>query len=217
ISLGPIWTRFVNGEAHPQREDNAFRLLRIFGVALLLTLILQLTLGAAVRHAGAALAIPDFPTSYGQWLPPVTVESLNAAMAQMPPEMINRTDYTPTLVLLHFVHRLGAVLVCLIAALVIGGIVHKAPRRPELVAPTLALLVVLGLQIIFGIATVASSAYPEVATMHQFLGAMLLSIGVWLTARLFLITRYVPVEPAARAKQDRQPSTPLGTLKGQPA
>src|SRR5439155_7161239 len=37
------------------------------GIASLL--LVQLVLGAAMRHQHAGLAIPDFPLAYGKWLP----------------------------------------------------------------------------------------------------------------------------------------------------
>ncbi len=41
----------------------------------------QVIIGAVMRHLGAGLAIPDFPTSFGRWIPEITVPSamLNAA------------------------------------------------------------------------------------------------------------------------------------------
>ena len=58
---------------------------------LLILLFVNLILGAVVRHTGSALAIPDFPLAFGRLIPPL--------------------DESP--VVIHFIHRLGALVVTL--------------------------------------------------------------------------------------------------------
>ena len=57
----------------------------------------ELLLGAVVRHFNAGLAIPDFPLAYGRLIPPLTAFPI----------------------LIHFLHRLGALVVLV---LIIGTI-----------------------------------------------------------------------------------------------
>ena len=74
----------LNGE----EARSAFR----WVVAATAAIYLQIVLGAVMRHTGAGLAIPDFPTSFGGPLPTF--------------EEISRPG-----VPIHFAHRLGAVVV----------------------------------------------------------------------------------------------------------
>src|SRR5215471_15089989 len=52
----------------------------------------QILIGAVMRHLGAGLAIPDFPTSYGRLVPP----------------------FYSFAVIINFAHRCGALLVTLL-------------------------------------------------------------------------------------------------------
>src|SRR5215475_13925714 len=70
---------------------------------------LQLILGALMRHMGAGLAIPDFPLAFGRLVPPLET----------------------TAVVVHFLHRLGAVAVVLCVGWTVTRIVSqcRAERR----------------------------------------------------------------------------------------
>ena len=58
---------------------------------------LQIVVGAVMRHTGAGLAIPDFPTFFGSWLPSLS-------------------DLSRPGVPIHLAHRLGAIVVVLLVA-----------------------------------------------------------------------------------------------------
>ena len=64
-----------------------------------------------MRHTGAGLAIPTFPTAFGRWIPPL--------------------ESTP--VAIHFAHRVGAVLVFFATAL--DG-VRRLPRPRHALPPS---------------------------------------------------------------------------------
>jgi cytochrome c oxidase assembly protein subunit 15 len=131
----------------------------------------QLLLGAVMRHTGAGLAIPDFPTSFGRWLPPL--DSLPVAI--------------------HFAHRIGALVVLALAvrlAMVAWRAVDRRFRRPA------ALVVVLVLaQIALGAATVLTGKAVTPTTAHVALGAAILGSCWWITLR----ARRVLARPSLRA------------------
>ena len=65
-----------------------------------------------MRHSDAGLAIPDFPTSYGHWLPPL--DSMRHFAAGDPSVWHEPGTEPVTLfqIWINFAHRVGAVLVC---------------------------------------------------------------------------------------------------------
>src|SRR4029079_10964274 len=71
---------------------------------------MQLIAGAVMRHEGGGLAVPDFPLSYGKLLPPLSDDGLAAANANRV-HTLNLPAVTRSQVLIHFLHRAGAVLV----------------------------------------------------------------------------------------------------------
>ena len=173
-------------------------------------LVLQLLLGAAVRHHKAALAIPDFPTSYGRWIPPLTQQAVDKAYANLAGSDLPARPATQGQVLIHFAHRMGAVAVLgsgvAVTLAVIGGI----PIRREIVGPVLALVGLLFFQLALGATVVWSGRHPEVATLHQAIGAALLAVAVWLLIRIHLVTT-----GSSRHRQSNQ--NPIAPIQSQTA
>jgi heme a synthase len=140
----------------------------------------QLFLGAVMRHIGAGLAIPDFPTSFGRWLPPL--DSLPVAV--------------------HFAHRLGALMVlALVVRLVVAA--RRAEDRRFRRPATLLLALVLA-QVSLGAATVLTGKAVTPTTTHVAIGAAVLGYCWWLALRSLRLLRR-PSAAAAPAVSFREP------------
>jgi cytochrome c oxidase assembly protein subunit 15 len=148
VSLAYVTSREW-AEAPASAEDGG----ALRSAALLATgvVFVQLLAGAVMRHTGAGLAIPDFPLAFGRIVPPF--ESPGVAV--------------------HFVHRVGALVV-------LGFVVHlflvsRASADERCQRPgRFALLLVL-LQILLGAATVLTRKATYPATLHVVTGAALLA------------------------------------------
>jgi cytochrome c oxidase assembly protein subunit 15 len=123
----------------------------------------QIILGATMRHTGAGLAIPDFPLSYGRLIPP----------------------FWNTAILIHFAHRLGAVLVASLVLMVVWRIRREHQSRPELVRPAWLLLAAVVLQITLGAFVVLTGKNEVINTLHVAVGAVLFGTSVFITVRMF--------------------------------
>lgn len=123
----------------------------------------QILLGATMRHTGAGLAIPDFPLSYGQIVPP----------------------FWTTGIAIHFAHRVGAVAITAIAAMVTLAIWRNHRDRPELQRPVWLLLGAVGVQVTLGAFVVLTGKQPLVNTLHVATGAFVLGTSLVLTLRAF--------------------------------
>ncbi|MCX5661114.1 MAG: COX15/CtaA family protein [Planctomycetota bacterium] len=151
-------------------------------LVLLAVLVVQLVLGAAVRHTGSGLAIPDFPSSYGKLLPPMNKAALREMYQAMPEEQFTQ-EYFVYQVHLQFGHRLWAVVV-------LGMIVATATRvarhteLAKLRRPAAALVALTLVQIALGALVIWSGRHPEIATAHQATGAALLATAALLAMRL---------------------------------
>jgi cytochrome c oxidase assembly protein subunit 15 len=134
--------------AGPPAEDAAgLRPLSAVATALV---FVQLLLGALMRHTGAGLAIPDFPLAFGRLLPPL--------------------EHTPVIV--HFAHRLGAV-VALTGLLALFAAARRS-RDPRFVRPAAALLILAGVQVALGATAVLTGKAVVPTTAHVAAGAALL-------------------------------------------
>ena len=168
-------------DTRPAATANAPRV-AVASTTLTLLILGQLVIAALMRHNGAGLAVPDFPLSYGQIVPPTTADGLQRA------NVLRLTTYgldatTLPAVWLHTAHRVGALLVTLGAAWVVREMFHvEHPRRPTRHARLLVALLLV--QIGLGVATVWMQKPADVATAHVAVGATLLLTSHLLTARL---------------------------------
>jgi cytochrome c oxidase assembly protein subunit 15 len=124
---------------------------------------LQIMVGATMRHTGAGLAIPDFPLSFGQLVPPLW----SSAIA------------------IHFAHRVGAVLVSGLALATVGHVLYHHRQRAELLRPSLLLVSLLALQITLGALTVLTGRQYLINSLHVVTGAVVLATSLVLTLRAY--------------------------------
>jgi heme a synthase len=161
---------------------------RRWAIVVTAMVFVQLILGASMRHSHAGLSITDFPTSYGQWFPPLDAASLarinEARGAAAEP-------YTSAaLILLQYVHRLWAlVIVAGLCATSVRLLRERAlPMFFRRCASVWMLLVVV--QFCLGAWTVLSNKAADIATAHVACGALTLMIGVLLAVGLSGLLRY---------------------------
>ena len=119
----------------------------------------QLILGAVMRHTGAGLAIPDFPLALGQIVPPL--------------------ESAP--VLIHFLHRLGAIAV-VTAILYLARQAYRSRDR-RLSRPVTVLVGLVLAQLALGAATVLTGKSVVPTTAHVATGAAVLGVTWFVTLR----------------------------------
>ena len=123
----------------------------------------QLMLGALMRHTAAGLAIPDFPLALGHIIPP----------------------FTSNKVMIHFGHRVGAVVV---TTLIVWTFIHIARSYSDhslLFRPALAMFALVGVQLVLGALTVWTHRAIIPTTAHVLIGALVLGSSFLLTLRAY--------------------------------
>lgn len=172
--LTKTWQRLVS-----QRGSTEFH--PYFRPALLaasILILLQLVLGASMRHQHAGLAVPDFPLAYGKIWPPTDAAFLEEANLKRH----DHRDFHPITagqIHLHMTHRISAV-----AILVLVGACAMLSRKGA-AAPTIASLTAVWLGLILvqatlGAYTVWSNKAADIATAHVAVGALSLVFGAML-------------------------------------
>lgn len=152
-----------------------------------LTILLQLALGATMRHQHAGLAVPDFPRAHGRLYPATDLESL----ARYNRQRLDSREYEPITaahIHLHMAHRAMALLVFLgvfgsawtLQRQIGGG--HVFSRLAW------AWFGLICLQVLLGAGTVWSRKAADVATLHVLTGAASLAFGGMLTVCLYRLT-----------------------------
>ena len=156
----------------PERAGVAWR-----PIAVLLGVVyLQLLLGALMRHTESGLAIPDFPLMGGTLLPRFDermLDAVNAARFDLHLAPVARGQ-----VIVHFLHRLGALATLAVLALVnVTAMRRPAHRRVTQLVGAIDGLVVV--QVTLGALTVLTAKSPIVASLHVLIGASLLGATWW--------------------------------------
>ena len=153
-----------------------FRPIKTIAVVTTMAIYAQLALGATMRHQHKDLAILDFPTANGQWIP----DTSGAALAKINSWRDARaySDVDAFQIWLQMVHRFLAVLIGM-------GVIWFAVRtskdaRDVLVLRRLSILWVgfFILQFGLGASTIWSNKAADIATGHVAVGALMLCFGV---------------------------------------
>ncbi len=142
----------------------------LLGIALVLV-VLQIALGGWVSANYAAMACTDFPTCREVWWPQLHWKE---AFGLLPPLDQNYEGgflAHPARVTIHFLHRVGALIVLLYIGLLSVYLMLKLPAMRAAAAVTLILLVV---QVLLGISNIVMALPLSVATAHNGVAALLL-------------------------------------------
>ncbi len=159
---------------------------RLYAVATTAVVLLQLVLGALMRHTQSGLAVPDFPLVYGHLLPPFDSSALPAIN-----EYRIGWDLSPVTlsqIWIHFTHRVGALLVTIMVLMNVSHVL-STHRDSKLREPALLLLCLLVVQVLLGALTVWTGKGVEVSTAHVAVGALVLGLSVVVSVRSFQLYR----------------------------
>jgi cytochrome c oxidase assembly protein subunit 15 len=154
VATGPGWRKARSG---------GFRRARGFFAATGIAILLQILVGAVMRHTGEGMAFPDFPKSNGMWIP-----SLD--------DFGNRINYA---------HRVGAAVVAVLVLASAHLAWHRsAPGTPERKAGAL-LPLFLAAQLWLGALSIWHDLPVLVTAAHVAVAGLVFSTTVALTIRSF--------------------------------
>ena len=167
LATSPGWTRGYaqlptsNSQLPRRLSVTDDRTLQHMAIVTTAVIYAQILVGATMRHTGAGLAIPDFPLSFGQVIPP----------------------HWDAKIAIHFAHRVGAAIVTLLILATAGHVFFHHGRRLELRRPAILLLLLLAVQITLGALTVLSQKQFLINSLHVVNGALVLVTSLALTLR----------------------------------
>jgi cytochrome c oxidase assembly protein subunit 15 len=195
--LSKTWQQLV-AEGRSAKFHPYFRP-ALLGASILI--LLQLVLGASMRHQHAGLAVPDFPLAYGKVWPPTDPAFL---------EEVNRSRHdhrefaaiTAGQIHLHMTHRIIACAILLLVG-ACAYLSRKGDANPAVVRLTSGWFALILSQAFLGAYTVWSNKAADIATAHVAVGAMSLVFGSLL---------YVGTGPMAVRAQSR--SSVTSTIPG---
>lgn len=163
-----------------QVETYSPQLIRII-FCLIVLVYLQLIVGALMRHTQSGLAILDFPTMAGAFIPHFDQSMVNTINAQR--FDLNLEPVALYQIVIHFIHRLGAFLI-LILVIWLNFIAASDKHPNSIVRKTVFILDLLVIvQITLGILTVLTYKAPVLTSFHVVTGAATLGFATLLFLR----------------------------------
>ncbi len=173
-----VWLLLRQRQAAPPPPGGALRLLSALA---LLALVVQIALGGWVSSNYAALACSDFPTCLGAWRPEMDFAQafqLHRELGQTANgELLSNTALTA----IHWSHRVGAMVVTLIAGFLAFVLLCRAEWRNWGLLLGASLLVQIGL----GVSNILLSLPLTLAVAHNAGAAVLLTLTLALNFRLW--------------------------------
>ena len=142
-------------------------------------ILVQLIIGATMRHQHAGLAIPDFPAAYGKLWPAMDADSV-ARYNQARGELTATNPITAFQIGVQMVHRFMALAILLSVAW-LAGAARRAQPGTALSKGTAFWLGLILVQAALGVFTIWTNKAADVATAHVAIGALSLVTGVLLS------------------------------------
>ena len=150
--------------------ENDSRGLQWAALTLTSLFLVQLIFGATLRHYGAALAIPDFPWSFGRVIP----------------------DHWSFGIAVNFLHRTQGFVIAIFATFVAFRSTHLYTRDLFLVANAGLIIALVSVQILLGAMAIWGHKPVWITTAHLVNGALCLATSLLLTLQLMRMRFWAP-------------------------
>ena len=163
--------------------------LRGLGMAGLLVVVLQITLGGWISSNYAALACPDLPMCQGKWLPTTDFSQGFDITQEIGPNYLGGQMDSAARTTIHLTHRIGALITVLVLMLLFMKTFKFSRRLPYtprsgLRRLTALMAFLLLTQVALGLSNIIWQLPLPVAVAHNLFGALLLLSMVALNYRL---------------------------------
>jgi cytochrome c oxidase assembly protein subunit 15 len=166
-----------SGDMSPQSK---FSPIKALAIAITIGIYVQLALGATMRHQHRELAILDFPTANGAWIPDTGAVALAKINAWRDARALS--NVTAFQIWLQMVHRFLALIIAIAIGTFCARIWREMRGLAALKRLSLLWVVLVFGQITLGAWVIWSNKAADVATAHVALGAVMLSFGVSISA-----------------------------------
>ena len=176
-----------------------------------LLILCQLTLGAAMRHQHAGLAIPDFPLAYGKLWPAMDADSV-MRYNQQRIEVVAANPITAFQIGLQMIHRLLAITILGLVAYAAWFTRRALGGKNYLSRVALGWLGVILTQVALGAITIWSNKAADIATAHVLVGALSLALGAILcivSGKEFMVSNRATDSKAAAQTRHQSAFNPL--------
>lgn len=153
-----------------QTSTDGLRRFRRFALITLIAVYVLILIGASVRASGAGMGCPDWPTCFGQWIPPTAESQLPANYQDIYAELgYAETRFNVVKTWTEYMNRLLGVTIGLL--IFVTALLAWPLRRLDVSIPTagIAAFLMVGFQGWLGAQVVASNLQPGMITLHMLM------------------------------------------------
>ncbi len=163
--------------------QQALRFRRIASLTLLAIYCVILA-GGIVRASGAGMGCPDWPTCFGQWIPPTEEAQLPENYQQIYAQRgYADTRFNPLKTWTEYTNRLVGVSAGFLLLLTVYTARYYLKSDPRVFYLSLATLLIVGFQGWLGSRVVASNLKPYMISLHMLLALSIVALLIYTLAR----------------------------------
>jgi cytochrome c oxidase assembly protein subunit 15 len=140
---------------------------------------LLIFIGGLVRVSGAGLGCPDWPTCFGRWLPPTSVD-------QLPPE-IDPSQFNFTLAWIEYSNRMAGMLVGILVVITALLAIKHFRKEKSILYPSIAAAILIAVEGWQGSVVVLSGLEPIIVSAHMVLALIIVSLLIYATQQAYYI------------------------------
>ena len=195
VVIALVTTNFWRTLANERIDPQEFALIKTLAITITIAIYVQLALGATMRHQHRDLAILDFPTANGAWIP----DTGAAALAKINAWRDTRglSNVTAFQIWLQMAHRFLALMIAIAVIAFCIRVSRDAVGFKALKRLSILWVALIICQITLGAWIIWSNKAADVATAHVALGAVMLSFGVSISAICWRISERALGRPPA--------------------
>jgi cytochrome c oxidase assembly protein subunit 15 len=187
VFIALVTTKFWLSLADRHFDLQKFSPVRTLAIAITVAIYVQLGLGATMRHQHRDLAILDFPTANGAWIPNTSGVAL--AKINVWRDARALSDVTAFQIWLQMVHRFLALVIAIAIITFCSRIWTEMRNFGALKRLSLLWVALVFGQIALGAWVIWSNKAADIATAHVALGAVMLCFGVSISAICWRISQ----------------------------
>ena len=180
VLIALVTTHFWSTLSNVIADERRFPAITAVALAITIAVYVQLALGATMRHQHRDLAILDFPTANGAWIPDSSASALVKINAWRDARALSNVDAFQ--IWLQMAHRFLALLIAIAVIAFCLRVWRDARHVPALGRLSILWLALLACQLTLGAWTIWSNKAADVATTHVAVGATMLCFGVSISA-----------------------------------
>jgi cytochrome c oxidase assembly protein subunit 15 len=164
-------------------NQSALRFRRM-GTFTIFAVYFVILVGGIVRASGAGMGCPDWPTCFGQWIPPTSEAQLPVNYQEIYGERgYADTRFNPVKTWTEYINRLVGVTIGFFIFLTVWHARHYLKSDKSVFYLSLSVFLLVGFQGWLGSQVVASNLHPFMITLHMLLALFIVALLIYAIAR----------------------------------